>query len=258
MSAAIAAAKHARWPYLDLLGTLHDDLQPRRYLEIGIRKGASLALAVCESHAVDPAYEIERSVAPAHTLYRTTSDTFFADPAHARVLAPGFDLIFIDGMHLYEYALRDLVNALATARPGTVIVIDDIFPSSAAMAARVRATSAWTGDVWKLVPAVQQACPDVLVVGVDTRPTGLLLLVVPATPTDVARARLAAWETAPGWDQDVPVPTQILQRRGVVAANDLIASGLLAHAVAGRTAGALDLAEFRTLALPPVPTFATA
>lgn len=37
-----------------------------------------------------------------------------------------FDLIYVDGCHLYEYAMKDVVNAKSLAHPGTILWIDDV------------------------------------------------------------------------------------------------------------------------------------
>ena len=68
-----------------------------------------------------------------------TSDAFFAGP-RPRELFGGHpvDLAFIDGMHLFEFALRDFSNVEALAGPGTVIVLHDCLPPDAGTAARER------------------------------------------------------------------------------------------------------------------------
>ncbi len=72
---------------------------------------------------------------------------------HSGSIAP--DLCFIDGMHLFEYALRDFMNVERCAAPGAIVVIDDIFPNHPAQGQRERRTRAWTGDVWRLVETLR-------------------------------------------------------------------------------------------------------
>jgi predicted O-methyltransferase YrrM len=123
----------------ELLKHLHQLVQPRNYLEIGVRKGASLALSRARTVAVDPFYEIEREILCDLHLVRTTSDEFFArrHPL-AHFDEPVVDLAFIDGMHLSEYALRDVINVERYCHAGSVIVIDDMLPRGIEEAGRTR------------------------------------------------------------------------------------------------------------------------
>jgi len=163
-------------PYLEVLEVLHKTLAPSLYLEIGVRNGSSLVLAHCPAVGVDPAPEITVAPLKATTrVFALTSDEYFADMSgHALPQAP--DLVFIDGMHLFEYALRDFMNVERLAAPGTVVVIDDIFPSHPAQAERVRRTRVWTGDVWKLHRCLAELRQDLFLMPLDTAPTGLLLV----------------------------------------------------------------------------------
>jgi hypothetical protein len=163
--------------YLDFLGELHTRLEPRHYLEIGVRWGQSLGRSRCCSIGIDPAFAIDRELHAEVHLFRTTSDEYFSRPDP---LAPTggepFDLAFIDGLHLFEFALRDFVNTERHSRRSGVIVFDDILPRSVVEANRERATSDWTGDIYSIVPVLAEYRPDLLTIPVDTRPTGLLLV----------------------------------------------------------------------------------
>lgn len=175
---------------------LHEVLQPRTYFEIGVRDGMSLTHSRAVSVAVDPAFAIDREVRCDVHLVRTTSDEFFAR-AHpfAHLPQPVVDLAFIDGMHLAEYALRDLVNTERWCRPGSVIVIDDMLPRSADEAGRGRAGTAergaWAGDVYKLTDSLRDLRPDLVVLEVDTEPTGTVVVLV---PNSVSRVLLRAYD----------------------------------------------------------------
>jgi hypothetical protein len=83
----------------------------------------------------------------------TSDDFFFSDNQARQVLYdfPPIDLVFIDGMHLFEYALRDYLNVERYANPGTVVVFDDVLPYNEAIATREQPPGDWTGDVWKVV-----------------------------------------------------------------------------------------------------------
>jgi hypothetical protein len=159
----------------DMLKKIHLLLQPRNYLEIGVQTGKSLALASCPSIGVDPMPQIGVALGPRAQVVRTTSDDFFNSHADQMIKAP-LDLVFIDGMHLFEYALRDFINTEKYSDVHTLVVIDDIFPAHPAQAERDRRTRAWTGDVWKLLVVLQQYRPDLRLLMLDAFPTGLLCI----------------------------------------------------------------------------------
>jgi SAM-dependent methyltransferase len=162
-------------PYLEVLADLHQALQPRAYLEIGVRNGRSLQLAHCPALGVDPDPELTVELPASAKVVRMTSDDFFElETAQLDALAP--DFVFIDGMHLFEFALRDFMHVERLLGPDTVVVIDDIFPSHPLQAQRNRSTRVWTGDVWRLMETLQKARPDLAICALDTAPTGLLVI----------------------------------------------------------------------------------
>ena len=166
--------------YSEFLSSVHSLVRPRRYLEIGVRTGMSLALARCRSVGIDPAYSIEAELDADVALFRTTSDEYFARPDPlAPVQGQPFDLAFIDGMHLFEFALRDFINVERQTDWTSVIVFDDMLPRNVQEAASDRETKAWTGDVYKVILTLREYRPDLVLLPVDTLPTGLLLVLAP-------------------------------------------------------------------------------
>tara|TARA_B100000929_G_C15508081_1_gene419417 strand:- start:2401 stop:3774 length:1374 start_codon:yes stop_codon:yes gene_type:complete len=160
-------------PYLGFIAIVHELLAPNFYFEIGVREGHSAALAQCRSIGVDPASNINQKMPPTFELFPLLSDEFF------EVLPETFkapDLAFIDGMHLFEYVLRDFINVEKNASHHSVIIIDDIFPVTEAQASRERKTKAWMGDVWKIKECLSIYRPDLICISVDTYPSGLLLV----------------------------------------------------------------------------------
>jgi hypothetical protein len=204
-----------------LLKNLHQLLQPRNYLEIGVRKGKSLALSRARTIAVDPFFEIDREVHCDLHLVRTTSDEFFARRFPlAHFDEPVIDLAFIDGMHLAEYALRDVINVERYCHAGSVIVIDDMLPRSVEEAGRTRrgaaVKGAWAGDVYKMVAAFRSLRPELVCLEVDTQPTGTVVLLNPdATATALADAydELVAEFVVP--DPQVVPPETLTRTRAV-------------------------------------------
>lgn len=162
--------------YRDALRRIHTELEPSLYLEIGVHHGLSLALASCRAVGVDPAPEITVDLPATAEVVVQTSDDFFARADALALLGAAPELIFIDGLHLFEVALRDFIHAERLAPPHGLIVIDDIFPNHPSQAARERRTEAWTGDVWKLIDVLRQYRPGLELLALNTRPTGLLLV----------------------------------------------------------------------------------
>ena len=168
-------------PYLDVFAKLHRTLKPNWYLEIGTQTGASLALSKARSISVDPLYHLRNEVMgekPELLMVQETSDAFFESGLlEARDIK--IDLAFLDGMHLFEFLLRDFINTEAHMTPRGLVVLHDCLPWTANMTSRDRAnckTNAWTGDVWKIVPTLQKYRPDLDIEVLDAAPTGLVMV----------------------------------------------------------------------------------
>jgi hypothetical protein len=160
--------------YLVLLEQIHERLRPRTYLEIGVNEGYSLCLARPGTRAVgvDPEPLLRQPTDAA--LFPLTSDDFFARHDLDAVLdGVPLDLVFVDGMHLFEFVLRDLINVGRYAVPTTTVLLHDCYPISAETATREHRTYLWTGDVWKVVLCLKEYCPDVEIRVVDAPPAGL-------------------------------------------------------------------------------------
>lgn len=238
------------------LRALHATARPRNYLEIGVNDGRSLALSRVPSVAVDPAYRVTAQLRCDLHLVRATSDDFFASPDPIVHLRGGrnpwrnlrrgrpllgrytggtvIDLAFIDGMHLFEFALRDFMNVERFSRWTSLIVLDDMLPRNADEAARERHTRDWTGDVFKLAPVLRRYRPDLTVLPIDTTPTGLLV-VLGADPGNSALRdrydRIVADVVTPDPQR---VSTDVLERRGAIAPDAFLASPILDALVRGR------------------------
>jgi Methyltransferase domain len=166
-------------PRDELLGRVHDHLLPRTYVEIGVATGRSLTLALPGTRTVgiDPAYSLRYSMETGTQLFRMTSDDFFALHDLAELLGGlPVDLAFIDGMHHFEFALRDFMNLERRAAADSVILAHDCYPIDAQTATRERHTKAWSGDVWKLILILKQYRPDLSIHVVDVPPTGLAII----------------------------------------------------------------------------------
>ena len=164
----------------EFLRRLHRQLKPKRYLEIGVNSGASLRLSRARSIAIDPEFKIIHPLRCNLVMAKATSDDFFARPEpfkHFR--GRPVDLAFIDGMHLFEFALRDFINVERACDWASVVVFDDMLPRNVQEAARDRETRAWTGDVYKVIETLREYRPDLVLLPVNTAPTGLLVVLAP-------------------------------------------------------------------------------
>jgi hypothetical protein len=162
--------------YFDQLKRIHDELKPRTYLEIGVFKGQSLRLANPQTRAIgiDPAPQLEHTPGPRQTIHALASDDFFAShDVIAELGGKTLELAFIDGMHQFEFALRDFINVEKYSSPDSVILIHDVYPIDATSAARERASWFWSGDIWRLILILKKYRPDLTVNVIGTSPTGL-------------------------------------------------------------------------------------
>jgi hypothetical protein len=209
-----------------LLRELHRLVQPRTYLETGIQRGVSLALSRVPSVGIDPEFSVEHELATDVHLVRSGSDEFFARPEPlAHLPEPVVDLAFIDGMHLAEYALRDVVAVERYTTASSVILVDDVLPRDAEMTRRVRiGRDRWTGDVYKVTEALRTLRPDLVVIEVDTTGTGTLLVLCPDAARDGVLDGYDDWlESAIVPDPQV-VPESVLRRTHAVDPAALVSS----------------------------------
>lgn len=174
--------------YVEILKIVHRNLRPSTYLEVGVFTGNTLRLSQCPTIGVDPEFRISGGL-PANCsslhLFQKTSDAFFKDHDPTAIFGAPVDLAFLDGMHRFEFLLRDLIHTEAHCRPNSIIVLHDCMPGDAHITARSmsdprRAQSSnpdfWAGDVWKLLPILRRHRPDLRIVATDAAPTGLVFL----------------------------------------------------------------------------------
>jgi hypothetical protein len=191
--APFSRPRHEGAGYLKLLRRLHALKRPRSYLEIGTAAGKTLAIARCPSIAIDPRFRLSHDVRqgkpeskPACHLFEMTSDAFFAAHNPTALFGAPIDLAFIDGMHHFEFALRDFMNIERHCRPDSLIVLHDCLPVDTHMARRdphdrSRAVqshypNAWAGDTWKALWILQRYRPDLRIFAFDAPPSGLVVV----------------------------------------------------------------------------------
>ena len=212
--------------YLDFLAGLHRRLAPRTYFEIGINTGHSLALSRCPSIGVDPAFNVGVEIVAPARLYRRTSDDYFA-ALTARDLRPfarfPIDLAYVDGLHLFEYALRDFIGLERYAAPTSVIAVDDVLPRDAEEAARDRTEWPWTGDVFRIIDVLRAYRPDLDLVLADTDPTGTLLVTGLDPSSTVLSQALEEIVRITVVPDPQEVPAEVIGRVGALSAADVLA-----------------------------------
>jgi hypothetical protein len=131
-------------------------------------------------------------------------------------------------MHLAEFALRDFINTEKFCHPGSVIVFDDMLPRHPDEAGRGReagaARGAWAGDVYKVVDTLRTLRPDLIVLEIDTTPTGTLVVLVPDASSralDNAYDDLVEQYVVPDPQK---VPDWVLQRTRAMQGETLLSS----------------------------------
>lgn len=159
--------------YLSVLQKIHKTLHPKTYLEIGVAKGESLALAEEGTFAVgiDPEPCIVTPLKAWTRIYKMTSNAFFE-----QYKGPPFDLIFIDGLHRYEAIVEDFCHAEKQCTPNSIMLLHDTIPLSEETSTPVCHTSFWTGNVWKIVPAILKFRPDLTLFTIGCPPSGLTVI----------------------------------------------------------------------------------
>ena len=109
----------------------------KSYLEIGCCKNEVFSKINIKKVGVDP---------NSGGTVRLTSDDFF------KTNKEKFDLVFIDGLHVYDQVKQDIINSLEVLNNNGVILIHDCLPEKIWEQNVPRMNGAWSGDVWKVIP----------------------------------------------------------------------------------------------------------
>lgn len=163
-------------PHHQFLRRIHVETRPNSYLEIGVETGATLNLATCPAVGVDPAPLNRTFTSPNIKLFEMASDDFFANHDVAAMFPNGIDFAFIDGMHLFEFALRDFMNIERHSNKNSLVALHDCCPPHPEWAERERKHEAWCGDVWKLLLIFNRYRPELDVKVYDCPPSGVVLV----------------------------------------------------------------------------------
>jgi hypothetical protein len=121
-------------PYrFDLANALIERTGYQRYLEIGCFKDQCFSRIKC-------AHKTGADPVSGGTL-RMTSDEFFAQNTEK------FDLIFIDGLHVYEQVRKDILSALDCLNEGGTVMVHDCLPVKYSYQTVPGVGKIWNGDV---------------------------------------------------------------------------------------------------------------
>lgn len=178
-----------------------------RYLEIGVAQGATFFdVDMPRKAAVDPFFQFdpqERLGEDRH-FFPMPSDDFFdqfaSRPEAEDFKGPdgtiAFDVIFIDGLHTHQQALRDFENSLRFSHEKTIWLLDDTVPNDPysgvpdiekckeyRQAAGV-SSLAWHGDVYRMVFVLHDLYPNFsyCTIMTDGNPQTVIWRSLPASP----------------------------------------------------------------------------
>jgi hypothetical protein len=142
----------------EIINALIDKHEYEDYLEIGVNTPSQpgynwVGVKAKNKHGVDPNVD---------TTYKMTSDDFFKENENI------YEIVFVDGLHIFEQAYRDIVNSLHSLRDGGTIVVHDCNPVTEITQRRERASDAWHGDVWKAIVKLRMEEIGLTIHTVDT------------------------------------------------------------------------------------------
>ena len=121
---------------IDLIKYVIEKNKYKNYLEIGCNSDDVFNHITIEKTGVDPV---------SGGNFRGTSDEFFSQNSK------NYDCIFIDGLHVYQQVIKDILNSIKILNNNGVIILHDCLPKSIGHQRVPRTRYNWNGDVWKAV-----------------------------------------------------------------------------------------------------------
>lgn len=157
-------------------------------MEIGVNNGKCfLRIRGRNKIAVDPAFKIpldrklkyliKNPTNVGNKYFELTSDDFFLN--HTSFLSENRpEVVFVDGLHTYKQALKDVLNSLAVLEEGGLVLMHDCnplteaagFPAESIDDARKTVhgyEGVWNGDVWKTIVHLRSLHPELEVFVLD-------------------------------------------------------------------------------------------
>lgn len=143
----------------DIINLIAPKIDAVDYLEIGVNLGQTFERIIIKNKdGVDP------EPLSHHTNFRMTSDKFF-DYLHPR---KGYDIVFIDGLHIHEQAYRDFLNSFNHLNPGGFILFHDTNPPSKDHAGETQVFEQWNGNVYQTIMKLRSEWPNLTIFTVET------------------------------------------------------------------------------------------
>lgn len=169
---------------LKVITTLMKQKKLKNYLEIGVHNGHILfrikshfKIAIDPKFAFDTIRKIGKIIINPYNIFNQyfekTSDDFFANDAQKIIGQTKINIALIDGMHQYDFALRDIENTLKYLSNDGVIVIHDCNPQTKNASGTWDEWQArneegfWNGDVWKAIVHLRSTRNDIDVFVLD-------------------------------------------------------------------------------------------
>jgi len=165
--------------YLVWLERLYRLLAPETVVEIGVRESESLAQIRPPTVAIgiDPTPTVKFPLRTEAHIFTETSDEFFAAGRLDKLLdGRPLSIGFIDGLHLFEQALKDFIHLEAYCGPRSVILFHDTVHVDESTQCRTSEMSFYTGAVWKTILCLKHYRPDLDIFTIATPPTGLTVV----------------------------------------------------------------------------------
>ena len=122
---------------VDIINGLIKKYNYKKYLEVGVDDGTTFK-------KINVDYKLGCDPNKNAATHKMTSDAFFAQNKEM------FDIIFIDGLHLAQQTLIDVINSFKVLNEGGVIVMHDCMPKEEWHQLEVaKPYNDWTGTTWK-------------------------------------------------------------------------------------------------------------
>lgn len=150
---------------VDLINFLIKKYQYINYLEIGVRDGSTFRqIKAPHKDGVDPGIECNN---PPEVNYPITSNDFFnLIKDHPEIK---YDIIFIDGLHLWEQVDKDINNSLKHLTDNGTIILHDCNPLKKEHQVRKFIPgTCWNGDVWKAILKHRIENPNIQITTINT------------------------------------------------------------------------------------------
>jgi len=114
------------------------------YLEIGVDDCYNF-----NNVLINNKISVDSSNIRGNPTFNMNSEEFF------KLNTQQFDIIFIDGLHMFSTAYNDLISSLDVLKNNGVILLHDTFPKKYEHQTVPPSDPCWTGDVWKVVLKAQ-------------------------------------------------------------------------------------------------------